>query len=124
MLLLVGTIPAAVLGVFLESRIKSLFASPYVAAGFLVANGFLMLAFEVLRRRAERRAAPAGESRREQESHFGSAERISFLAAAIVGACQALAFLPGISRSGVTIGGGLLAGVGPQKRGPVPLPSG
>src|SRR2546430_6496652 len=109
MLLLVGTIPAAVLGVFLESRIKSLFASPYVAAGFLVANGFLILAFEVLRRRAERRAAPAGESRSEQESHFGSAEHISFLAAAIVGACQALAFLPGISRSGVTIGGGLLA---------------
>src|SRR2546430_503664 len=34
MLLLVGTIPAAILGVFLESRIKSLFASPYVAAGF------------------------------------------------------------------------------------------
>src|SRR2546421_4878222 len=29
MLLLVGTIPAATLGVFLENRIKSLFASPY-----------------------------------------------------------------------------------------------
>ncbi|HXN90846.1 MAG TPA: undecaprenyl-diphosphate phosphatase, partial [Candidatus Sulfotelmatobacter sp.] len=42
MLLLVGTIPAAVLGVFLESRIKTLFASPYEAAGFLVANGVLM----------------------------------------------------------------------------------
>jgi len=111
MLLLVGTIPAAVLGVFLESRIKSLFASPYVAAGFLVANGFLMLGFEILRRRAERRATLAGESRREQEAHFGSAEQISFLAAAIVGACQAFAFLPGISRSGVTIGGGLLAGL-------------
>ena len=110
-LLLVGTIPAAVLGVFLESRIKSLFASPYVAAGFLVANGFLMLGFEILRRRAERRATLAGESRREQEAHFGSAEQISFLAAAIVGACQAFAFLPGISRSGVTIGGGLLAGL-------------
>src|SRR5579862_2061853 len=32
MLLLVGTIPAAILGVFLESRIKRLFASPYEAA--------------------------------------------------------------------------------------------
>jgi undecaprenyl-diphosphatase len=111
MLLLVGTIPAAALGVFLESRIKSLFASPYVAAAFLVVNGILMLAFELLRRRAERRAAIAGESRTEQEAHFGNAERISFAAAAIVGACQAFAFLPGISRSGVTIGGGLLAGL-------------
>src|ERR1700731_3758497 len=35
MLLMVGTLPAAVLGVFLENRIKSLFASPYEAAGFL-----------------------------------------------------------------------------------------
>jgi undecaprenyl-diphosphatase len=111
MLLLVGTIPAAVLGVFLESRIKTLFASPYEAAGFLTVNGFLMLGFEALRRRAERRTAVVASSRIEQEEKFAQAERISFRAAAIVGACQALAFLPGISRSGVTIGGGLLAGL-------------
>jgi len=110
MLLLVGTIPAAVLGVFLESRIKTLFASPYVAAGFLIVNGLLMLGFELLRRRKEKRA-----SRIEQESQFADAERISFRAAALVGACQALAFLPGISRSGVTIGGGLLAGLRHQE---------
>ncbi len=110
MLLLVGTIPAAVLGVFLENRIKSLFASPYEAAVFLIANGVLMLGFEAVRRRRER-----GSTRVEQESHFGSAERISFPAAAIVGACQALAFLPGISRSGITIGGGLIAGLRHQE---------
>jgi undecaprenyl-diphosphatase len=111
MLLLVGTIPAATLGVFLESRIKTLFASPYEAAGFLVINGVLMLGFEQLRRRAERRAASSPASRVEQEAHFAQAERISFRAAALVGACQGLAFLPGISRSGVTIGGGLIAGL-------------
>jgi len=33
----------------------------------------------------------------------------------LIGACQALAFLPGISRSGVTIGGGLLAGLRHQE---------
>ena len=111
MLLLAGTIPAAVLGVFLENRIKALFASPYEAAAFLIVNGILMLGFEVLRRRAEKHAGVETESRPDQEVHFGSAERISFRAAAVVGACQALAFLPGISRSGVTIGGGLLAGL-------------
>ena len=110
MLLLVGTIPAAILGVFLESRIKALFASPYEAATFLIVNGLLMLGFEFLRRRAER-----GGSRAEQESRFADAERISFRAAALVGACQALAFLPGISRSGITIGGGLLAGLRHQE---------
>ena len=115
MLLLVGTIPAAILGVFFETRIKSLFASPYVAAGFLIVNGLLMLGFEQLRRRAERRAALDSKSRIEQEEGFAEAERISFRAAALVGACQALAFLPGISRSGVTIGGGLLAGLRHQE---------
>lgn len=106
MLLLTGTIPAAVLGVLLETRIKGLFASPYAAAAFLAVNGVLMLGFEQLRRRAER-----GSTRKEQEEGFAHAERISFRAAAIVGACQALAFIPGISRSGVTIGGGLVAGL-------------
>jgi undecaprenyl-diphosphatase len=115
MLLLAGTIPAGVLGVFFETRIKTLFASPYVAASFLIVNGLLMLGFEQLRRRAERRAALDSRPRAEQEEGFAEAERISFRAAALVGACQALAFLPGISRSGVTIGGGLLAGLRHQE---------
>lgn len=110
MLLLVGTIPAAVLGVFFENRIKTLFGSPNVAATFLIVNGVLMLGFEFLRRRSER-----GSTRTEQEEHFSEAERISFRAAAIVGACQALAFIPGLSRSGVTIGGGLIAGLRHQE---------
>jgi undecaprenyl-diphosphatase len=115
MLLLTGTIPAGILGVFFENRIKSLFASPFVAAGFLVVNGFLLLGFELLRRRAERRVSPDAKNRAELEESFAAAERISFRAAALIGACQALSFLPGISRSGVTIGGGLLAGLRHQE---------
>jgi undecaprenyl-diphosphatase len=115
MLLLVGTIPAGILGVFLEHELKSLFASPKAAACFLIVNGFLMLGAELLRRRAERRAAGDGKTRVEQEERFAVAEQISFRAAVLVGACQALALLPGISRSGVTIGGGLLAGLRHQE---------
>lgn len=115
MLLLVGTIPAGILGVFLESRIKNLFASPYEAAGFLVVNGALMLAFEQVRRRREKASQPGPQAEGGHDDGFAEAERISFRAAAIVGACQALAFLPGISRSGVTIGGGLLAGLRHQE---------
>jgi len=111
MLLMTGTLPAAVLGVLLESHIKALFASPIAAAAFLVVNGGVMLAAELLRRRAERLAALENRSRAEQEERFTDAAHISFLAAAIVGACQALAFIPGISRSGVTIAGGLVAGL-------------
>jgi len=115
MLLMVGTIPAGILGVFLEHELKNLFATPKAAAIFLVVNGFLMLGAEMLRRRAERRAAVAAKTRVEQEESFAVAEQISFKAAALVGACQALALLPGISRSGVTIGGGLLAGLRHQE---------
>jgi undecaprenyl-diphosphatase len=115
MLLLVGTIPAGILGVFLEHELKNLFATPKAAAIFLVVNGVLMLGAETLRRRAERRAAVAAKTRVEQEESFAVAEQISFKAAALVGACQALALLPGISRSGVTIGGGLLAGLRHQE---------
>jgi len=83
MLLMVGTIPAAILGVFFETRIKSLFASPYVAAGFLIVNGILMLSFEQIRRRAERNAVLDSKPRIEQEERFAEAERISFPAAAL-----------------------------------------
>ena len=115
LLLMVGTLPAAVLGVFLENRIKALFASPYEAAAFLIVNGFGMLGAELLRRRAESRAELADKPRAEQEERFTDAAHISFWAAALVGACQALAFIPGISRSGVTIAGGLLAGLRHQE---------
>lgn len=115
MLLLVGTIPAGILGVYLEHALKNLFANPRAAAAFLLINGFLMLGAEFLRRRAERRAAVEGKPRVEQEERFGAAEHITFRAAVLVGACQALALLPGISRSGVTIGGGLLAGLRHQE---------
>ncbi len=111
MLLMTGTLPAAVLGVFLESHIKALFASPVAAGAFLVVNGGVMLAAELLRRRAERLAALENRTRAQQEERFADAANISFVAAAIVGACQALAFIPGISRSGVTIAGGLIAGL-------------
>src|SRR5207237_961431 len=66
---------------------------------------------ELLRRRSERR----GLNREEQEEQFKEAEQISFRAAAITGVAQALALLPGISRSGVTMTGGLLAGLRHQE---------
>ncbi len=111
MLLMVGTLPTATVGVYLEHQVKVLFATPRIAASFLIVNGFLMLGAELLRRRSERRAAVAGTARSEQEEHFGDAEHVSFRAAVLVGACQSLALIPGISRSGVTIAGGLLAGL-------------
>jgi len=107
MLLVVGTIPTGLIGLLFQSRFQALFANPRAAALFLAVNGLLLLGAEVLRRRAERR----GASRDEQEAAFTTAEHLSFRAALLVGACQVLALFPGISRSGVTMAGGLLAGL-------------
>jgi undecaprenyl-diphosphatase len=111
MLLMVGTVPAGVAGLLLEAALKRLFATPRAAAVFLVVNGLILLGGELLRRRSER----SGLSREDQEMQFKEAEQISFAAAAITGLAQALALLPGISRSGVTMTGGLLAGLRHQE---------
>lgn len=111
MLLVVGTVPGGVIGFLLERPIKGLFATPRLAAIFLICNALILLGAEGLRRRDEGRAELEGRSREEQESAYADVSRLSFKAAGLVGACQALALLPGISRSGVTMAGGLLAGL-------------
>src|SRR5260370_5185441 len=58
MLLLTGTIPAGILRVYFETRLKCPFASPYVAAALLIVNGTILLWVVMMRRRARRRAAP------------------------------------------------------------------
>jgi undecaprenyl-diphosphatase len=111
MLLVVGTVPAGAVGLVLEKPLKALFANPRTAAAFLVANGAILLAAEMLRRRSERRQA----GREEQEAAFRRVEDLSYPAAVLVGLAQALALLPGISRSGATMAGGLLAGLRHQE---------
>jgi undecaprenyl-diphosphatase len=110
-LLIVGTIPAGVIGVIFESRIKSLFTSGRVAAAFLIVNGGILLAAEGLRRRDERRAGLQDDRREAQEETFKSVPRLSFRAAVLVGAFQAAALIPGVSRAGITMAGGLAAGL-------------
>src|SRR5256885_7579980 len=84
MLLMTGTIPAAVLGVLLENRIKQVFASPYAAAGLLVVNGGLMLGAEMLRRRAERRGATGGASHTGHEGSITQCARVRVVAPRLV----------------------------------------
>src|SRR5919108_515719 len=51
-LLVVGTIPAGLLGLLLEHPLRKVFASPQSAAAFLFLNGVMLFAAEALRRRA------------------------------------------------------------------------
>lgn len=58
-LIIIGSIPAGILGVALETPLKDLFATPLIAASFLVVNGSLLFLGEALRRRAMQNSAPA-----------------------------------------------------------------
>ncbi len=104
-LLVVGTIPAGLLGLSLEHSLRSLFASPQSAAFFLFVNGLLLLGAERLRSRAPQ------PSKAGIHSDAVIARTLRFRDALAVGAAQALALIPGLSRSGASMGGGLLVGL-------------
>jgi undecaprenyl-diphosphatase len=101
-LLVIGTIPAGLLGLTLEHKLRTVFASPQSAAIFLTLNGVLLYGAELLRRRAPQTDTD-DDARIAKQLRFGGAFGI--------GAAQALALIPGFSRSGATMGGGLLAGL-------------
>jgi len=102
-LLVVGTIPAGILGLLLEHALRQVFASARSAAFFLILNGLMLYGAERLRRRAPQPEKGDPDRR--------IARRISFREAFFVGAAQAIALIPGFSRSGATMGGGLLVGL-------------
>jgi undecaprenyl-diphosphatase len=111
MLLAVGTIPAGAVGELFIKPLTANFGRPVLAAAMLIVNGGILLAAEVLRRRSER----SNTSREEQEHDFKDVSQISFPAALVVGMAQIAALVPGISRSGVTMAGGLVAGLRHQE---------
>ena len=100
-LIVLATVPAVVIGYLLESRLRTLFAAPDVAALFLAANGVILLGADRLRARM-----PA--------DHDRPIASLSILDALLIGCWQCVAFLPGISRAGTTMTGGLLRGINHQ----------
>ena len=88
----IGSIPAVVLGLAFESRLETINDTPRVVAGFLIAAGVVFVATRWIPRR----------SRTMEDSTL----RDAFL----LGLGQALALIPGVSRSGSTISTGLARG--------------
>jgi undecaprenyl-diphosphatase len=93
-LVIVGTIPAVIAGFFLERHVRDMFGSAYLAAFFLIVNGVLLFAVERLK-----------------QDGRNPMSALTLKDAAIIGIWQCLALIPGISRSGATIAGGLLLGL-------------
>src|ERR1700736_5849878 len=104
-LLIAGTIPVGILGVLLQSTVKSLFASPIPVSLFLLANGFIMLFGEWLRKRQH---ASTSSGQVSGGRTYRKLEELSPKEGVFVGVMQSLALLPGISRSGSAIVAGLL----------------
>jgi undecaprenyl-diphosphatase len=108
-LLVVATIPAGLVGLALEHPLRVLFATPVAAAGFLVINGFVLLAGERVRRRSEVRAVVAAHERTATGDR--RLDTLEFREAGVVGVAQVFALLAGISRSGITMVAGLVRGL-------------
>jgi undecaprenyl-diphosphatase len=137
-LLVLATIPVGLAGLVLDHLFRTLLAKPVPTAVFLVLNGVLLLAVEGLVRRRSVAGAHAGPdpaaleaptvrldaptevmgggagvgvapARTAEEQSDARVATLPLLTAVLIGAVQILALLPGISRSGATIGAGLLA---------------
>ncbi len=94
LLIVIATIPAVIVGFQLEKFVRGLFGTPVIAAAFLVVNGLLLLFGERLRNRGHRELST-----------------LTKMDALCIGLWQCTALVPGISRSGATIVGGVLRGI-------------
>ena len=94
MLVIVGTIPAAIIGFAFEKLLKGIFSSVTSAAFFLLLNGVLLYAGEKLQKRGTKEV-----------------QELSFTQAVLVGLAQSLALVPGFSRSGASMVAGFWAGL-------------
>lgn len=91
----IGTLPGVILGVFFFEKIKLIFDLIYVVYGLIIGGVFLLI-------------ADWYSAKMIRVFHV---DDITYWQAFLIGCCQCLAFLPGFSRSGATIGGGLLVGL-------------
>ena len=103
-LLVAGTIPTGILGLIFKDQIQKYFISAQSAAIFLMLNGILLAGAEFLRRRKKKELSdiPRSDAR---------IAKLSFSQGIKVGVMQILALIPGFSRTGSTIAGGLLTGL-------------
>lgn len=102
--LAVGTLPAVVVGLLFKEAIEGLFDSPRVAAAALVFTGLFLLS---TRSRGQAERTGIGGEWHPVPPPLGKA--------LLIGCAQALAIIPGVSRSGATIASSLWLGVGRQE---------
>jgi undecaprenyl-diphosphatase len=103
-LLVVGTIPAGIIGLIFKDSINKLFASAKIAAMLLVINGVILFLAEKIRKNSKQNQLSPTKT----DEHIA---KLSFPKTILVGIAQAFALFPGISRSGSSMAGGLFFGL-------------
>lgn len=106
-LLVVSTIPAGLLGLLLEEQLQAIFASASVVAIALVLNGAVLYAVERLR----------GRETGPSVADDGKLAALSYPSALLIGLAQCFALIPGFSRTGLTMAGGLVRDLGHENAG-------
>jgi len=101
---LIAFLPAVVLGLLFGKVIKAHLFTPEVVASTFIVGGFIILW-------AERRQAAAHGEPRQASARVQTVEHMTAVDALKVGLAQCLALVPGTSRSGATIIGGMLMGL-------------
>jgi undecaprenyl-diphosphatase len=106
--LVVAFLPAAILGLFFSKMIKAhLFAPVPVALAFII-GGFVILWVE---NRNKGNNIGGKDGRKEVSARIESVDDMTIMDAFKIGCAQAFALIPGTSRSGATIIGGMLFGL-------------
>ncbi|MDT0422046.1 undecaprenyl-diphosphate phosphatase [Streptomyces evansiae] len=103
-LVIVGSIPIGVLGITLQDQIEGPFRDLRLIATTLVVMGLVLGFADFLAARDENGGRHRAGGQRKTLDDLGVRDGL------IYGCCQALALVPGVSRSGATISGGLLMG--------------
>lgn len=98
-LLIFATIPAGLIGLIFEHKLRVVFAKPLYAAIFLTINGVILFIGEYYRKNVKKRGATR------------SLAKLEYKEAGFVGVAQVLALFAGISRSGITMVAGLVRGL-------------
>jgi undecaprenyl-diphosphatase len=119
-LLVAGTIITGLVGAVVEKKVRKLFENPkyfWIVAAVLVLNGVFMLFVELLKKNVSKSPSPAEDSGTHAAGEGRHADDLTFIEATAIGATQSFALVPGVSRSGVTIVAGLLAGLSYEEAG-------
>jgi len=92
--LIIATIPAGFAGLLLEDFFEQVFSAPAMTSGFLILTGLILLSTKF---------------------HKPGGKPVTLGSCIVMGLGQAVAILPGVSRSGTTIASGMWAGVRPAE---------